>query len=158
MGRRSVWFGVIASLASGLGVIAADPVSATPVISASFDVSTAHPGDTVTLDVTSTNPEAADVVFTFLSVNPIYDTITDGTRYSNTSCTGQISWCDGGALHYSVLIAPGATRTATLTYQIAADSPCGEGTGLAFYFYNYRESAAGAFDLISHSPTVTVLC
>jgi hypothetical protein len=27
-----------------------------------------------------------------------------------------------------------------------------------FYFYSYRESAAGAFDLIASSPVVTVHC
>lgn len=140
------------------GVIAVDPASATPIVSASFEVATAHPGEIVALDVTFTNPETVDVIFTYSSVNQSYDTMTDGTRYSNTGCTGQVSWCNGGAFHFSAPIAPGASRSATLTYQIAADSPCGENVGLAFFFYNDRESAAGPADGIAGSPVVTIVC
>lgn len=155
---RRLLFVMLTALASVLGVLSAAPAKADAVVTSGFDTEVAHPGDTVTLHVAFTNPENVDVTFTYLSVNWTWDTVTDGTKFSNTGCTGEISFCDGNALHYTAPIAPGATRTATLTYQIATDSPCGEGKNISFFFYNYRESTAGAFDLIADSPAVTVLC
>jgi hypothetical protein len=151
-------FAILMALAPALAVIFAEPARADSVITSSFDTQVAHPGDTVTLNVTFTNPETVDVIFTYLSVNWTWETVSDGTKFSTTGCTGQLSLCDGHALNYTAPIAPGATRTATLTNVIAADSPCGESTNLSFFFYSYRESSAGAFDLIENSPTVTVLC
>jgi hypothetical protein len=153
MVRRTL-FVMLAAVLPMLGVLSAKPAVADAVITSSFDKEVAHPGDTVTLNVTFTNPETVDVTFTFLTVNTAWPTIYSHTKWSQTSCTGEITTCE----HYTVPIAPGATRTATLTFDIAPDSPCGDNTVLQFFFYNYRESAAGAFDLLAWSPDVTILC
>jgi hypothetical protein len=160
---RRILFVMLTAVTPVLGVMAAGPARADSVITSSFDTEVTHPGDTVTMSVTFTNPETVDVTFTYLSVNWTWDMVNDGTKFTRTGCTGEISLCSvippaGTALHYAAPIAPGATRTATITYQIAADSPCGAATNLSFFFYNYRESTAGAFDLLAASPVVTVLC
>ncbi|HEX6472593.1 MAG TPA: hypothetical protein VF069_26110 [Streptosporangiaceae bacterium] len=151
---RRILFVFLTAVASVLGGLAAAPAMADSVITSSFDTDVAHLGDTVTLHVTFTNPESVDVTFTYLTANQTYISMQAGVRATETGCTGEISSCD----HYTVPIAPGATRTVTLTYEIATDSSCGEGRPLEFYFYNYRESSAGAVDLLAWSPAVTVLC
>ena len=56
-------------------------------------------------------------------------------------------------------IAPGATRTATFTYDIAADSPCEEGWVVEFFFYSYWEFGGSADDVIVlGGPATNVVC
>ncbi|TDD63572.1 DUF11 domain-containing protein [Actinomadura rubrisoli] len=151
---RRILFVLLISVAPVIGVLPATPAMAASVITSSFDKAVTHPGETVTLSVTFTNPETVDVTFTYLTVNQSYDTMTDGTKYSQTSCTGEITSCN----HYTVPIPPGGTRTLKLTYEIATDSPCGENIGVSVYYYSYRESTAGTFDGVEGGPAVTVLC
>ncbi|QXJ21627.1 hypothetical protein AGRA3207_002499 [Actinomadura graeca] len=151
---RRILFVSLAALAAGIGVVPAGSALADEVITSSFDTMEPRPGTTVNLKVTFKNPETYDVMFTFLTVNMTYDTITDGTKFKKGECTGEIVDCD----HYTTPIPPGATRTLTMPIQIEADSPCGTNINLGFFFYNYRESAAGAFDLVAYSPVATVIC
>jgi hypothetical protein len=56
-------------------------------------------------------------------------------------------------------IAPGATRTVTIAYQVDADSPCGGGRAIAFFLYTYRESTAGFIgQIVDGPPATTVVC
>jgi uncharacterized repeat protein (TIGR01451 family) len=155
---RRILFVVLMAVASVLGVLSVGPAWADLDIKASVDKDFPHPGDTVTFTVTFTNPESVDVTFVYMSENLTYDTYTDGTKFTQIGCTGEISWCSGNQLHFTAPIAPGATRTATLTYQIATDSPCGENINLNLWFYSYRESAAGAVVGGGFPPNVVVLC
>jgi hypothetical protein len=156
---RRILFVMLMAVAPVLGVLSAEPARADSLITSSFDTEFAHPGDTVNLTVTFTNPETVDVTFAYLGVSQTWRSQIDGTKYSVTGCTGEISWCDINALHFTAPIAPGATRTATLTYQIAPDSACAEYVHFEFFLYNYRESTAGAFGgIANYTPSVIVLC
>ncbi|HEX6467692.1 MAG TPA: hypothetical protein VF069_01255 [Streptosporangiaceae bacterium] len=152
---RRILFVMLMAVASALGVLSAEPAKAVTVITASFDTEVAHPGDAVNLTITFTNPETVDVTFTYTNLIEEYDSITDGIKFSGTGCTGEIS---DSCNHYTVPIAPGATRTMTWPFTIAPDSPCGENKELGLSVYNYRESTAGAFDLIQGGDVVTILC
>lgn len=151
---RRILFVMLTAIAPVLGVLSAEPATADSVITSSFDTETAHPGDTVALTVTFTNPESVDVTFAYLGWIESWPSIYSGLKFTDTGCTGEITSCN----HYTVPIAPGASRSVTRTFAIAADSPCGETMPLAFNLYSYRESTAGAFDLIVSSPSVIVLC
>jgi hypothetical protein len=153
--RRPLLLSLAASLALTVGLVAgpvapasADPV---PVVVGSVDKTLAHPGETVTVTVTFTNPEAVPVTFSYLGVTKLAWVSGGLVEYSFTGCTGDLSWClvvppDNHTVsaHHSVTIAPGDTRTAAFTYEIAAGSPCGEGESLGLVVYSYRESSAGA--------------
>jgi hypothetical protein len=156
--RRSTLGALFTSLALVLGlVVGTDPASADPppFVTSQWDSTVAHPGDTVSLTTTYTNPEDADVVFVYLTINSVYDTITDGTHYSYVGCSGQASECP---MHPYVPIAPGASRTMTTTWRIDDDSPCGASINLGFFYYLYWETATGNDGGIASAPTVTVLC
>jgi hypothetical protein len=55
-------------------------------------------------------------------------------------------------------IAPGASRTVSITYQVDPASACGGGHTIAFFIYTYRESTAGFIGEIIGGPGTTVLC
>jgi hypothetical protein len=156
--RRSTLGALAASLAlvSSL-VVGAEPASADPppVVTSHWDSTVVHPGGTVSLTTTYTNPEEADVLFVYLTINTGYDMITDGTQFSYVGCTGQASDCP---MHPNVPIAPGASRTMTTTWRIDDDSPCGGSINLGFFYYLYWETATGNDGGIASAPTVTVLC
>jgi len=155
MRRRPILFAALASVALVLGTwagpVASASADAAPV---SLGISTtgAHRGDTVTITTVYTNPEAVPVVFSYMAVVPWVPTLTGNVDYDFTGCTGDIAWCavveDGraAAVQHTVEIAPGATRSASFTFRIADESPCGPTVGIAFRTYNYRESSAGAVD------------
>ncbi|HEY8544198.1 MAG TPA: hypothetical protein VIL36_04090 [Acidimicrobiales bacterium] len=159
-----------AVLAGGavLGIVPAAPAAAEPdPVPVTFTVSTsqAHPGDTVTITATFADPDGADVAFSYLSLNPHFVTWFDGPTYSFTSCTGDITWCElrgddhtALALHHAAPIPGGQTRTATFTYTIATDSSCGPLEEASFFFYSYRETAAGGTDAVVPGPSTIVVC
>ncbi|MBT2211167.1 MULTISPECIES: hypothetical protein [Actinomadura] len=152
---RRILFVLSVVTATMLGVVFAEPAMAEDVITSSFDKQVAHPGETVTLTVTFKNPETVDVTFTYLTVNPTYDTTTDKTKYTMGACAGEITSCN----YFTTPIPPGGTRTMTQPVTIAADSPCGQNINVGFYFYSYRESAAGSFDgIVGGGAPVTVQC
>ncbi|WP_067452735.1 hypothetical protein [Actinomadura macra] len=154
MQARRILFVLLAPFATALAVVPTGPAMADSVITSSFDTMEPRPGSTVNLKVTFTNPENVDVMFTYLTVNQTYETLTDRTKYKLGNCTGEISDCN----HYTTPIPPGATRTMTQAIEVEADSPCGPNIRLGLFFYSYRESAAGAVDLLAYSPVATVLC
>jgi hypothetical protein len=159
MVRRPILLALLTNTALVLGVggglappAQADPA---PTVSTSFSAATVHPGDTFTMDVTFTNPEAVPVTFSYLSVSPTFATwFGDGMKYRITGCTGQAWSCwlsnpdpPMGAYMQPVHpagapLGPGQSRTQTITIQVDATSPC-EGRRITFYLYSYRESAAG---------------
>jgi hypothetical protein len=160
----------LASLALAVGVVTgpAVPASADPVnpLTASVDKAVAHPGETVTLTVTFTNPEAVPVTFSYLSATPVYATQVSGVDYAMTSCTGQINSCWystpepwAAYMNPTSPIAPGATRTVDITFQVEPTSACGGGRNITFFFYTYRESTAGFVGQIVNGPPGTeVVC
>jgi hypothetical protein len=154
-------------LAAGLGLAAAAPAGAdpVPVAVATVDKAEAHRGETVTLTVTYTNPEAVPVTFGYLSVNPTYSTWSSGVDFTMTSCTGGITSCWFGQpqpwaayMNPTTPLAPGASRTVTITYDIEPTSACGGGYHIAFFLYAYRESTAGFVGETLGGPATSVLC
>jgi hypothetical protein len=126
-----------------------------------------HPGDEVTVDVTFTNPETVDVVFSYLSVYPTWETAISDVQYAITSCTGEVNACSlqrnsfdhTAFMQHQVAIPPGATRSVEIVYQVPSTSPCGDGRAVGLVFYTYRESSAGAFDELIPAPHGTdVVC
>lgn len=166
MKRRPILFAALACTALVIGTLAGPvaPASADPnPLTSSVDMYFAHPGETVTLTVTFTNHQAVPVTFSYLSVNPIYATWSSELEFAMTSCTGDVSSCWFGQpepiaafMNPTSPLAPGASRTVTITYDIAPDSPCGQYIG--FFFYIYRESSAGNFADVPDGPDTMVLC
>jgi hypothetical protein len=156
--RRSTRLALAASLAlvSGL-VVGADPASAYPpeTITSHWDVSQAHPGDTVNLTVTFTNPEAVDVVFVYLNFIPRYDMIFTGVGWTYGACTGETTDCP---IHPIVPVAPGATRTLTQSFHVGSNSACGGDATLVFRIYNYFESAAGNVETGADTLNLPIVC
>jgi hypothetical protein len=157
---------VLASVALAVGVVSAPAAGADPVnpLTASVDKAVAHPGETVTLTVTFTNPEAVPVTFSYLSATPVYATQVSGVDYAITSCTGQVNSCWNSTPEpwaaYTTLtapVAPGATRTVDITFQVEPTSACGGGRNITFFFYTYRESTAGYIGQIVNGPAGTVV-
>ena len=163
--RRSLILAATAlALTLGLGLVGVPAAGADPSpLTSSVDKIYAHPGDTVTLTVTFTNHQTVPVTFSYLSVNPIYATWSSDVEFAMTSCTGEIDACWFGQpeplaafIHPTSPIAPGDSRTATITYEIDAESPCGHYIG--FFFYIYRESSAGAVADVPDGPDTMVEC
>ena len=151
-------------VAVGLPAFAPSAFADTPVVNSTIDNPAPAPCDTVTMSITFTNTQATDVNFVYLSINTSYPTETvPGLQWTITSCTGDVSWCPGGAMHFTAPIPPGASRTAVVTYQVASTSACGEADGIGFFFYYYDEftDASGNFastDGEAGSPVAYVTC
>ncbi|MFI9629671.1 hypothetical protein [Streptomyces sp. NPDC052042] len=138
-------FGLAAVIALALALFGtAQPASAdAPDLTFSVAQPTVTPGSSVDITMTLTNNQETDIWFVFQSLQPTWLTSqrTD-VKYSFTSCTSADVSCTGiGSTSlgfgYSIPLAPGASRTVTLTYQIAADSGCN--ADIAFYSYLYYE-------------------
>ncbi|MEU9042308.1 MULTISPECIES: hypothetical protein [unclassified Kitasatospora] len=119
--------GVILAAILGLGLFfAAQPASAA-VSGPAFavDKSTAKAGDQLTLTLSLTNTETSDIYFAYETISPTWPANTSGA-FTVTSCTGDTVDCvisgNGANFHFNAPIAPGATRTVTLTVKIA-DTP-----------------------------------
>jgi len=162
MSRRSILFALFASVTLAFGVLTAVPASADPVdpLTVSVDKSSAGPGETVTVEVTFTNPQAVDLTFSYLSFQPEWQSEVGDADFDLTSCTGDVSFCSvtgspgghSGYMTHDVVIEPADTRTATFTYQVDPEEDC---EGLHMYvqysFYTYYESSAGNVgQIVSH--------
>ncbi|GAA1244276.1 hypothetical protein GCM10009665_38800 [Kitasatospora nipponensis] len=134
-------------LACLLGLLfAAPPAHAdTPILAVSSDTASATPGSSVTLTLTFTNVHDTPVQFIYQSIQPTWTTSQSGALYSFTACGASATACDtgstGGVVHQTAPVAVGASTTVTLTFTVAANSPCGE--RIDFYTYLYDEYQAG---------------
>lgn len=159
MARRPILLAVLTgtALVLGLEVGVAPPAQAdpAPIVAATISAGTVHPGESVTMAVTYTNSEAVPVTFAYLSASPTFQTWAySGVKYRVSGCTGQMWGCymsnpdpPLGAYMYPAYptgapLGPGQSRTETITIQVDPTSPCG-GRYIDFFFYSYRESAAG---------------
>lgn len=160
MTRRPTRFALCASLLLALGSLVGAPPAAAdppPPVTYQWDVAELHPGDTANLDITFTNPHQDDVVFVYMSLNTHYDMIVAGPRWDWLGCTGDAAANDCPT-HPYVPIAPGDSRTMTVSIRIEDDSPCGEPITVHFFSYIYWESAAGYFQGIDEPSVLRVLC
>lgn len=157
---------VIAAVAVGsLGFAAPAFADAAPEITVTVGSTSVTPGQTVSITVQFTNAQTTDVNFIYQSLSADYTTSNEtGLDFAYQSCTGNDSWCDtaGKTVEWydSPPIAPGASQTVTLTYQVLPDSACGTQT-IAFNFYDYDEynsdtNSEGA--LFGTSPATAVNC
>jgi hypothetical protein len=134
-------FVLIAAVAIGLlGFAVPAYADAAPEISVTIGSASVTVGQTVTVTVTFTNAQATDVNFIYQSLSPTLETSAD---FAFQSCSGNDSWCDlaGTTVEWydSPPIAPTATQSVTLTYQVLATSPCGGTAAIQFNFYDYDE-------------------
>jgi hypothetical protein len=117
---------------------------------------TPAPGDQVTITVSFTNPSASDVVYAYLALHPT----VGATNWTRVSCAGDINGCTGTdgtdqALTYTVPIAPGATRTASLVLKVKQSAPLD--STISFDTYSHYETTAGPSDILRPGvPTLTV--
>lgn len=162
---RQIAFAAILAFAVALLGLAAQPASAdTPDVAFTVDQPAVTPGSTVNVTMTLTNNQATDIGFVYQSIQPTWATSQRGDlKYTFTSCTSEGASCTGTGttglgVRYTLPLAPGASRTVTLTFQIAADSGC-NGT-IAFYSYIYYEynGHQSSKDGIYNTPATQVNC
>ncbi|MFK8844417.1 hypothetical protein [Streptomyces sp. Ac-502] len=161
---RAGFAALLALVVSVLGLAGASPASAadTPALAFTVDKAQATPGSDVTVTMTFTNTGTADVRFVWQSFQPTWETSSaSGLKYTWKTCTADpgVTCTAGQGASYAVPIAPGATRTVTMTYTIGADSSCGY-PDVAFYSYVYTEFAGGqpAKDGTYFTPATRVIC
>ncbi|SOB83460.1 hypothetical protein SAMN06272789_3667 [Streptomyces sp. 1331.2] len=125
--------GVILAALLGLGMVfAAQPASAA-VSGTTFAVnkSTAAPGDQLTLTLTLANTESSDIYFAYEFIQPIWPANQQAGAFNVLSCAGDSTDCsvngNNAAFHFTAPIAPGASRTVTLTVQVTATPTWGAG-------------------------------
>ena len=143
LGRRL--FVVLAALLVGLlGFAVPAFASTSPEISVTVGSTSVTVGQTVTVTVQFTNTQATDVDFIYQSLSPDWTTSNEtGIDYAFQSCRPALTgWCNpttqNVAWYDNPPIAPNATQTVTLTYEVLADSACGSDT-ISFNFYDYDE-------------------
>ncbi|WP_058041658.1 hypothetical protein [Streptomyces roseifaciens] len=152
--RRSLFgrLGLSATLASVVALLGlAQPASAadTPPMTVTVDKASATPGSTVSITLKFTNDQSTNTQFVYQSIQPTWSTSQDpALKYAFASCTGDVTSCNvtgkqSGSMNYAVPILPGASRTVTLTYNVAADSACGPSRRIEFYTYLYYEYQGG---------------
>jgi hypothetical protein len=163
-------FGLASALALTLALFGLAPSASAADADLTFttDTATTTPGGTVNLSMTLTNNKTYDVWFVYQTLDPTYLTTqrpdlqysftacTLTTATATTSCSG-LGPADLGS-NYGTPIAPGETRTVTLTLQVAADSGCNGNIG--FYSYYYAEFSDGT-SLSSgpaYTPETRVVC
>ncbi|MFD7164542.1 COG1361 family protein [Streptomyces violascens] len=128
----------------------------------STDRDTVTPGSTVDLTMTLTNTQSTEIRFVYQSIQPTWDTSSQaGLKYALVSCETAGADCKDTAklgLNYEVPLAPGASRTLTLTYRVAADSACGRSLGFSSYlYYEYGSGLFSTSDTYS-TPDIRVDC
>ncbi|MGW6745601.1 hypothetical protein ACWGDX_33510 [Streptomyces sp. NPDC055025] len=161
---RRFGLSVLVALTVALFGLAQPAAADTPDLAFSVDQPTTVPGSTVNITMTLTNNQATDIWFVYQSVQPTWTTSqrTD-LRYAFTSCTADGVACTGTGttalgVTYEIPLPPGATRTVTLAYEIAANSGCN--ADIAFYSYLYYEYNYGqnVKDGTYTTPTTRVNC
>ncbi|MCX5386844.1 hypothetical protein [Streptomyces sp. NBC_00083] len=147
------------------------PASAdTADLTFSTDTTEVTPGSTVDLTVTLTNSQATEVRFVYQSIRPTWETSRQpALTYTQVSCRSEGDPCkddgsgraDGSGnlgLSYALPLAPGESRSVTLTYRIAPDSACGRELGFSSYlYYEYGGGLFSASDTY-WSPVFRVVC
>ncbi|WP_159400669.1 hypothetical protein [Streptomyces sp. XY431] len=132
---------------------AADPPP--PSFAITVDRSTVVPGEAAAVSVTFTNREATPVSFLFATVTasdtgPVGST---GLARDFSGCVGA-SWCDTWQTSYlrynltapAVPVAPGDSRTVTLSFRYAPGVDCTLGAGVRFFvYYFYYEHGQGSY-------------
>ncbi|WP_371483939.1 hypothetical protein [Kitasatospora sp. NBC_00315] len=144
-------FGLSALLSLVLGLVfLAPPAHAdSPALSVSASSSTVTPGGTVSLSLTFTNVHDTPVQFIYQSVQPTWQT---------TQVPGLSFALSSNTVGYTAPVAPGASTTVTLSYQVAADSACGVRIDLYTYLYYEYESGTLTESTIQDLPGADVLC
>jgi hypothetical protein len=163
--RRRLFVLLTAVLVGLLGFTAPAFADTSPEISVTVGATSVTPGQTVTVTVQFTNTQASDVNFSYQSLSPDWTTSNEtGLDFAFQSCTGDESWCGPSgqtvAWYDNPPIAPNATQTVTLTYEVLADSACGSDT-IAFNFYDYDEYNSDTNNegaLFGTNPATTVNC
>jgi hypothetical protein len=162
--RRRLFVLVVAVLTGLLGFSAPAFADTSPDIFVTIGSANVTPGNTVTVTVQFTNTQATDVNFIYQSLSADWTTSNEaGLDYAFQSCSGDVSWCSASgqsvAWYDNPPIAPNATQTVTLTYEVLPDSACGSDT-ITFNFYDYDEynsdtnNEGALFDDNSHWTTV----
>ncbi|MCC3769248.1 hypothetical protein [Streptomyces sp. UNOC14_S4] len=142
-----------AAIASTVGLLglAAQPASAAEAVpmTITVDKASAMPGSTVNITLTFTNDQTTNAQFVYQSIQPTWATTSDpAVKYAFTTCAGDTNSCtvptkQSGAVVFNAPVLPGASRTVTMSYQIAADSACGPSRRVEFYTYLYYEYQGG---------------
>ncbi|MFG3281698.1 hypothetical protein [Streptomyces sp. NPDC048111] len=128
----------------------------------STDGAAVNPGAVFDLTMTLTNTQATEIRFIYQSIRPTWDTErqTD-LRYAQVSCSADGSPCADATrlgLDYALPLAPGESRTVTLTYRIAPESACGRTLGFSSYlYYEYGSGLFSTSDTYG-SPDIAVRC
>ncbi|MEV7772882.1 hypothetical protein [Kitasatospora sp. NPDC086791] len=118
--------GVILAAILGLGLLFATQPASAAVNGTAFAVnkSTANPGDQLTLTLSLTNNETTDISFAYEFIQPIWPANQQVGAFTVIGCGGDNTDCAFGGnnahWHFTAPIAPGATRTVTVTVQITA--------------------------------------
>ncbi|MBF6044540.1 hypothetical protein GO001_04785 [Streptomyces sp. NRRL B-1677] len=139
----------LASVVALMGMAPSASAADTPPMTVTSDKASASPGDTVTITLKFTNDQTTNTQFVYQSIQPTWNTSQDpALKYAFASCTGDVTRCDvtgkqSGSMNYNVPVLPGASRTVTLKYTVAADSACGPSRRIEFYTYLYYEYQGG---------------
>ncbi|MFD9455710.1 hypothetical protein ACFWBC_21815 [Streptomyces sp. NPDC059985] len=144
----------------------ADPAPA--ALTFTTNAATVTPGGTVNLSMTLTNNKTYDIWFVYQSIAPTWLTTQRADlKYSFTGCgvatpTGAASCSGVGPSdlggNYGATIAPGQSRTVTLTLQVAADSGCNGNIGFYSYYYaEFSDSSSTSAGPV-YTPETRVLC
>ncbi|MFF8288580.1 hypothetical protein ACF068_05005 [Streptomyces sp. NPDC016309] len=155
-------FALVALLGLSGPAAAAEPAAADLTFTA--DQQSVTPGSTVNLTMTFTNNQETDIWFVYQSVQPTWlTTQRKDLKYAFTSCTGDGVTCSGTGgtslgVGYAIPLAPGATRTVTLTVQLAADSGCNGNIGFYSYLYYEHNNGQATKDMVVNTPETRVAC
>ncbi|MEU6478556.1 hypothetical protein ABZ858_16985 [Streptomyces sp. NPDC047017] len=144
----------------------ADPAPA--ALTFSTDTATVKPGGTVQLSMTLTNNKTYDVLFVYQTIDPTWlTTQRPDLKYSFTGCTLATATgsapCSGTGpanlgTNYGATIAPGQSRTVTLTLQIAPDSGCNGNIGFYSYYYAEFSDSTNSSGGPVYTPDTRVAC
>ncbi|MFC9328567.1 hypothetical protein [Kitasatospora sp. NPDC057015] len=146
---RRFGLSAILSLVLGLVFMAAPAHADSPALSVSASASTVSPGGSVSLSLTFTNVHDTPVQFIYQSVQPTWQT---------TQVAGLNFTLSSNTVGYTAPVAPGASTTVTLSYQVAADSACGVRIDLYTYLYYEYQSGALTESTIQDLPGSDVVC
>ncbi|MFJ4095177.1 hypothetical protein ACIPYS_26610 [Kitasatospora sp. NPDC089913] len=147
----------------------ADPPA--PRFTMSVDRTTVAPGQAANVTVTFTNRESGPVNFLYATVTPDFFVPAGSgvAPYAFTGCTAA-SWCGPNQFGFSynltapqAPVAPGESRTVTVSFRFAPDADCAWVTKVGFYLsYVYYEYDQGIHDslppIAGTSSLVTLVC
>lgn len=123
--------------------------AATTWASFSVDRPTVVVGDTFTITLTLTNTESTDISFAYQFIQPTWPLNQSPDYFTVTGCGGDVSSCTysgkTASFQPTVPIAPGDSRSVTLTVQTVAPPNPMSGTSLPlnwapYYYYEYGQT------------------